>query len=58
MQPAEGADEAALMEEMRREGGDIVLEGLREQRHRKVGIKLIHSFEWIVERRDVGGTSV
>lgn len=43
----------ALAEEMRLENDIVLLDGLIEQRHRKIGIKMIRSFQWIVEHRNV-----
>lgn len=43
----------ALAEEMRVEKDIILLDGLLEQKHRKIGIKMIRSFEWIIQNRNV-----
>eukprot|EP00173_Palmaria_palmata_P000216 Plantae.Rhodophyta-Palmaria_palmata.ctg11022.p1 GENE.Plantae.Rhodophyta-Palmaria_palmata.ctg11022~~Plantae.Rhodophyta-Palmaria_palmata.ctg11022.p1 ORF type:complete len:325 (-),score=36.69 Plantae.Rhodophyta-Palmaria_palmata.ctg11022:86-1060(-) len=43
----------ALAEEMRLENDIVLIDGLREQKHRKIGIKMIRSFEWIIRNRNV-----
>jgi Galactosyltransferase len=47
------AQRDALETEARHEGDIVILDGLEQKAHRKIGPKMIRSFEWIVEHRNV-----